>query len=484
MQIYESIPDKPGVYLMKDISGKIIYIGKAASLQDRVRSYFRENARHSPKVAAMVRSIASIDYHLTPGELEALILESSLIKKYRPKYNIELKDDKSYPYIKLTLNETWPRILLTRRILPDGARYFGPYVAGSVRRIIKVLTGRFHIRDCNIDLGKAPGRPCLKYQLGICAGPCAGNVSPEKYTEITENVKKILEGRQQRIKSELKEKMEKASKILDFETAAELRDRLHLMDLLSQQAEHKLELTGIAKAESRQQILRKAILELKNRMKIDRELRRIEAFDISTMAGESAVGSLVVFQDGYPEKKSYRHFKIKRTSGQDDFAMLFEIVERTYRRRLDESGVLPDLILADGGKGQLNSVKTVLKRLGLDYLPVAGIAKKNEEIFLPAQSVPLVLPKDSAALHLIQHIRDEAHRFALKYHVILERKRLAVSCLDRIPGIGSKKKTALLRHFQSIDSIRSASVEKLVKVPGITASLAEKIKSCVTVIKQ
>lgn len=579
------LPEKPGVYLMHDASGKVIYVGKAVVLKNRVRSYFRNLASHTPKVKAMVAKIAEIETIVTSSEVEALILECNLIKKYRPRYNISLKDDKTYPYLKVTLQEDFPRLYVTRRQLRDGARYYGPYAdAGAMHATVKLLRSMFPLRTCrkmNVD------RPCLNYHIKRCLAPCAGYISKADYHKMIKSVCMVLDGRTTELERDLKQQMQEAADNYAFEEAARLRDQLQAvarlneaqkavtnnggdMDIfglgqdmtglcvqlffvrkgkligrdnffmpdggdtpqevmtafvkqyyneatfipkevvlpyLPEEDEKQLIETWLAdKAQRRVELLlpqrgvkkdllklanenavkllnerlRKGSLSLKNDLQAAEELQqalglehpleRMDCFDISHTQGSETVASMVVFRNGTSSKKDYRRYKIVSAEGKpDDFKSMQEVVYRRYRDYED----LPSLVVIDGGKGQLSSALEVIRGLGLDDLPVVGLAKREEEIFKPHQSESIMLDREGAALHLIQRIRDEAHRFAITYHRKLRGKRNLVSVLDHAEGIGPKRRQELWKAFKTLDAMRAASVEELAAVEGMNHAAAQ-----------
>ncbi|XEQ94201.1 UvrABC system protein C [Sporomusa carbonis] len=581
------LPDKPGVYLMKDDKGRIIYVGKAVNLKNRVRSYFQSSRNHSPKVLALVARIADLEYIITASEIEALILECNLIKKHRPKYNISLRDDKTYPYIKIT-NEDYPRVYATRKVQKDGARYFGPYTsAGAVHETLRLLKSLFPLRSCrNLDAK----RPCLEHHIKRCLAPCTGNVDKAAYGEMIKAVSLLLEGRSDAVVKNLKRRMAEAAEKLEFEQAARLRDQLaavekviekqnivtgsgdqdaiglarsaagtcaqvffirsgkmvgrdHFMlaggehetdeDILaafvkqyySQAAfipreillpfelaeQHllaewlssvkggrvqvetpkrgtKKDLVNMAAGNAatvlEEQAARLeadtdktagAAAELGRHLGLPAAPERIECFDISHIQGSETVASMVVFEGGQPNKNEYRRYKLKTVEGKpDDFKSMQEVVGRRYRDALGK-GPVPDLIIIDGGKGQLNAALPVIRAAGLIEVPVVGLAKEFEHIFREGISEPLILPRHSQALYLVQRIRDEAHRFAITYHRKLRSKRNMVSVLDHIPGIGSKRRKALWDHFGSLAKIKAAEVEELAAVPGMTTPAAEAV---------
>lgn len=579
------LPEKPGVYLMHDASGKVIYVGKAVVLKNRVRSYFRNLASHTPKVKAMVARIAEIETIVTSSEVEALILECNLIKKYRPRYNISLKDDKTYPYLKVTMQEDFPRLYVTRRQMRDGARYYGPYAdAGAMHATVKLLRSMFPLRTCR---KMNPDRPCLNYHIKRCLAPCAGYISKADYHKMIKSVCMVLDGRTTELERDLKQQMQEAADNYAFEEAARLRDQLQAvarlneaqkavtnnggdMDIfglgqdmtglcvqlffvrkgkligrdnffmpdggdtpqevmtafvkqyyneatfipkevvlpyLPEEDEKQLIETWLAdKAQRRVELLlpqrgvkkdllklanenavkllnerlRKGSLSLKNDLQAAEELQqalglehpleRMDCFDISHTQGSETVASMVVFRNGTSSKKDYRRYKIVSAEGKpDDFKSMQEVVYRRYRDYED----LPSLVVIDGGKGQLSSALEVIRGLGLDDLPVVGLAKREEEIFKPHQSESIMLDREGAALHLIQRIRDEAHRFAITYHRKLRGKRNLVSVLDHVEGIGLKRRQELWKAFKTLDAMRAASVEELAAVEGMNHAAAQ-----------
>ncbi len=571
----KKLPDSPGVYLMKDKDDNVIYVGKAASLRDRVSQYFREQG--SPKTRMLVQNIKGLDYIVTGNEVEALVLESNLIKEHRPRYNVRLRDDKAYPFIKIT-NEDYPRICIARRREQDGAQYFGPYPSSkAVRELIRMASG-FGIRRCK---KKLPCPPCLNFHIKQCAAPCLGEVTKEEYLDIIRNVTDFLKGKRSQLIQSLTEEMKRFSEAQEYEAAARIRDQVNALEELSERqrvnapgkkeqdviayaisgsigsiqvfhiAQGKLKgretfsvntagsdeaevlssfikqhyqdieppqeiiirveiedeailrwlmeketklktpknkvetgLMNLAQENARLLLNMKVTAESKDKNQALLDLRKalnlpaaptlIEAFDISNISGTNATGSLVAFTNGEPDKKNYRMFRIKTIEGADDFAMMGEVVGRAYSRRKEEGKKMPDLVLVDGGKGQLNVALSAISRIGLK-LNTAALAKEFEYIFLPEREMPVILPKDSPALQLLQRIRDEAHRFALGYHRKLRGKKLRESALDGIAGIGEKKKSALLRHFGSVEKIKTAEVSEIGKVPGISRKDADAV---------
>ncbi|GLI19704.1 UvrABC system protein C [Tepidanaerobacter syntrophicus] len=590
-------PEKPGVYIMKDKRGRIIYIGKAVSLKNRVRSYFQSPKNLPVKVASMVPKIENIEYIVTDSEVEALILECNLIKFNRPKYNILLRDDKQYPYIKIATSQPFPRLEVVRRVKKDGARYFGPYAdVGAMREAIDVINKVFPIRSCKKDLSQVPlkERPCLNYYIKRCLAPCQGSVEQEEYDEMIKNIIMFLEGKQETLIKQLREKMEEEAAKLDFEKAAILRDQISaLQKVLEEQkivstdmtdqdiiamargidtvciqvffvregklverepfilsntkgAERKEILTAFVKqfynntnfipkeiiieeeiddkttiqewlygkkgskvyisipkrgekkklaemvAENAriylEQIENKDEREKLKNMQALEELQkylglkdiphRIEAFDISNTQGTESVASMVVFEEGQPKKEDYRKFKIKTVEGPNDFESMREVIFRRFKRAIlgdEKFNNLPDLLLIDGGKGQLRYVREALRELGLESIFTIGLAKEFEHIFVEGKEEPIVLPEDSEALYLVQRVRDEAHRFAITFHRSLRSKRNLKSALDDIPGIGKARRLALFKTFGSLEGIRQASVEELAGAPGMNKKAAQAV---------
>lgn len=583
----ENLPKLPGVYLFKNKNDKVIYIGKAKSLHHRVKSYFSPNI-NSVKIEALVSKISDIDVIVTDNEVEALILESNLIKQYKPRYNVNLKDDKSYPYIVIT-NEDYPQVYPTRRIVMDGSKYFGPYTeVKTMKHALKVLRDVFKIRSCKYNLTeesirKGKYKVCLDYHIKKCDGPCEGLISKEDYNKMILEVEQVLKGNIDSLMESLKEEMIELSTQLKFEKAAEIRNKLEslqvyannqkvvsqelidrdivtfaadipdgvsaifnirkgklvgrkkftfsynldlpesvvIADLLrniysnpveipdqiivSELPEEKAMIENWLKEKSGKKVKiltpksnqeinslinlckQNAVYDLNEiklqRMKKDgsipyvlkslqRDLYlskppiRIECFDISTLQGADTVASLVVFENGKPKKSGYRKFIIKTVKGPDDFASMSEVIERHYKRLLEENKPLPDLIMVDGGKGQLNSAIKILKKLGLTNINVIGLAKRLEEIFLPDKKDSIQIPKTSSSLKLLQQIRDEAHRFAITFHRQKREKRIIKSELEEIKGIGSKTIQTLLKEFGSVAQIKCSTLEQIAKIVG------------------
>jgi excinuclease ABC subunit C len=400
------LPDSTGVYLLKDKDRRIIYIGKANNIRKRLLSHAK---------SGMAQKIFKIDFIKASSELDALILEAKLIKKHMPRYNISLRDDKQYPYIKIT-KEAFPKIQLVRGIADDGAKYFGPFMGGSARQLIAVASRIFGIRRCAPSPLKKRKQPCLDYYIKRCPGPCVGRISKNKYAASVKDVTDLFTKGLSRTIENMKLQMEKASQKEDFETAAELRNRIGWL-IRSESRSY----SGSKQFISGPKETKNALIELKELLGLKTIPRRIEAFDISNLGASNTVASMAVFKDGKPFKEHYRRFKISKKNTPDDTLSMNEVVFRRYAKSLSKSLPLPDLILIDGGKGQLNSAIKALKEAGVD-LPAIGLAKRLEEIFTKENSAPIILPKDSPALHLLQHIRDEAHRFAVKYHKLRRKK--------------------------------------------------------------
>ncbi len=490
------LPDTSGVYFFKNKDDKILYIGKANSLKDRVSSYFNNIPRHSPKINRMIKEIVDLEYIPTSSEAEALILESKMIKDNRPYYNSQLKDDKSYPYIQITIDQEFPQIFFHRKVKQkekeDKSLYFGPFVdAAATREAVKLLRKTFRIRGCRKKISER-SRICLDYQLGLCSAPCAQMIDQREYQKRVKEACLVLEGKQKKLLFELYQEMKRASYQLDYEKAAKIRDRIKSieeilsssgLDSLSLKDRTKYSLRKIKEIEDEQRekgVM--AIYDLKEKLDLKTLPERIEAFDISNIQGELAVGSLVVFEKGRPKKEDYRRFRVKRIKAIDDYAMLQEVTERRYQRLLSEGKPLPDLILIDGGKGQLTAVNQILDKLNLK-LPLISLAKKEEEIFKLGSDKAIILPPDSASLFLVKKIRDEAHRFAVTYHRRIRDKELRNSKLDLIPGVGKKRKRILLEHFQNLEEIEQASVTEISRLPGFGKKIAEKIKTVLEVRK-
>lgn len=467
----KALPTSPGVYIMKDQKGAVLYVGKAGNMRKRVSSYFYPNKRLYGRLESMVAQVCRIDHIPTISEAEALVYENSLIKQLKPKYNVLLRDDKSYPRLKLTINEEFPRLFITRKKLDDGALYYGPYTNGwLLKEALKELRRAFPLRTC----GKMPKSPCLNYHLRQCMAPCSGAIDKAAYAEIVSELKLFLDKGRAGLLKALSEKMLEAAKAERFEEAARIRLRIEALSSM--------------KKESVRYIPADESDELKKMLGLDVPLETIEAFDVSNIMGESAVGSMITFCRGRPRKSGYRKFRIKAVTGVDDYSMMREIVRRRYERVIEEKARLPDLILIDGGKGHLSAALEELERLGLGNIAVVGLAKparlqemssraggESEHIYRKGVSEPLVLPRDSKALHLLERIRDEAHRFAIGYHKSLRSRKMGFSELDEVPGIGPKRKKALLERFGSVEKIKAADLGALLAVEGINEKSAKSL---------
>lgn len=588
----KKLPASPGVYLMKDRDNNIIYVGKAVSLKNRVRQYFQSSRNHSKKVVSMVKNIDSFEYIITDSEVEALILECNLIKKYKPKYNILLKDDKTYPYIKVTVNEDFPRVLKVRKILKDKAKYFGPYTnVSAVNDVLDLIRDIYPIRTCNIDIDRAIRtgmRPCLNYHIKKCTGPCTGYDIKEDYKSMIDEIIMFLQGKEEKLVTMFEDKMKKAAMDLDFENAAIYRDKINSLNEVAQKQKisklqsdndqdviamanfdqeacvqiffirngkisgrERFMLDGIKdndrseilgsfvkqfymsqeyvpkeliveeeifdqeiiaqmlsskrgsnvsikvpkKGEKRALVLmvRKnadeylvkfddlkkkkyqkslgALDELKAVLDIESDLHRIEAYDISNIQGVDSIGTMVVYTDGIKDKKEYRRFKIKTVEGPDDYASMAEVLDRRLKH-----GKLPDLILLDGGKGQVSAVKRVLKDNGLE-IPLWGMYKddRHRTKGLINSDKTIELDRTSSLYRFVYGIQEEVHGYSISYHRSLRDKKLTKSILDDVPGIGPKRKLALISKFKDIDKIRSASIDEIMEVDGISKKIAEDI---------
>jgi excinuclease ABC subunit C len=570
------LPGSPGVYLFKNEHGDIIYIGKAAVLADRVRSYFQKGADHNPKTSLLVSHITDVETMVTRSELEALILESNLVKRHKPRFNIVLRDDKQYPYVRLPIKDDFPRLSIVRRVQKDGALYYGPYTpANALRETLKVIKHVFPLATCTIDIDGTADRACIEFEIKRCMAPCTGNQSKEEYHQIVKQVRQFLEGRDRELLDDLRARMEAAAEQEEFEEAARLRDRLFKIErMLEKQritqtsatdqdviglarqgsavdlqilfvrgglligrkdffwpqsaevsdeelvhsaieqfynkdgqpprevlvpidledaaliqqwlsdkrgesvrvrspergAKHQLVLlaeenaaVAVADHLRDEELDRQAGEELKRWLRLERAPRRIEGFDISNTMGDQSVASMVVWEDGQMKKADYRRFKIRTVTGANDFASMKEVVTRRYAR--EENLAQPDLILIDGGLGQLAAALEGLKEVGQQGVPILGLAKargdKEERVFLAGRKNPIVLKPQSPSTHLLQRIRDEAHRFAITFHRKLRGKSLVGSRLDQVIGIGEIRRNQLLEKFGSLDKLASASDEAL-----------------------
>ncbi|MEA3328887.1 MAG: excinuclease ABC subunit UvrC [Candidatus Omnitrophota bacterium] len=453
-----NLPNLPGVYLLKDRKDEIIYIGKASRLKNRVVSYFRPDKSPSLKRQALSAATTGLDYMTTDTEVDALLLEASLIKRHRPKYNVMLKDDKSYPYLKLTSNEDFPRLFITRNRKDDKADYFGPYTdVKLLRKAIALMRRIFPLRKCRL----LPSKSCLDYQIGQCLAPCIGKVSVKDYRQLVNEVVLFLKGRRKKLIDDLVDKMNYASRIKSFEEAAKLRDRI---DMLSKVAGKKRRPDIAGQTEELKEIL--GLFELP---------RRIFAYDISDIQGSFACGVRVSFYGAKADKAGYRRFRIKEADTRNDYQMMKEVVKRSLKGLAEKSEPLPDLIIIDGGKGHLGVVRQELDNLGFKDIPAISIAKKLDHIFTSLKQSPLVLPPTSKALQMVQRIRDEAHRFAIFYHHSLRKKSVSQSELDQIKGVGPLRKKELINYFGSLSKVKRARLAGLVKVNKIDRQTAGNI---------
>ena len=444
------------MYLFRDRNGKLLYVGKANSLRRRVGSYFLRAGRLSPRVEHMVSMIRDVEARPTASEAEALLLEAQLIKDEKPRYNVIFRDDKSYPMLKVT-HEPFPRLMVTRRRLNDGARYFGPYPdAGRMREAVQFLRRVFPLRTCTVF----PETPCLEYHLGQCLAPCAKYITPQNYQRIVDDLIAFLEGKRDQLLRDLSRRMQQAARGKRFEDAARLRDQIQA-------------LTSVIAAKDKSSTAG-PLEQLQAALKLPALPRRLEAFDISHVFGEASVGSMVVFLDARPRKAHYRKFRIETVQGIDDYKMMREVIRRRYRGSLSATLPLPDLIVVDGGKGQLSAACDELAALGLTR-PAIGLAKRFEHIFVPSTSQPIVLLPTSPVLHVLQHLRDEAHRFAITYHRRLRRGTASASTLDAVRGIGPVRKRALLRTFGSLRAVAQAGPEAVARTAGLPRQVAEDV---------
>lgn len=624
--VLKALPSRPGVYIFRAARDRVIYVGKAASLRNRVRSYFGATHSFEPKVRRLVEQIEEVDFILTGTVQEALLLEATLIKRHQPFFNVRLKDDKHYPYLKIDLKETWPRVEIARRVQDDGSKYFGPFAsAGSVRRSLDLVKKLFPWRSCTKAITGTDPRPCLDYFIHRCIGPCASLCTKEEYDEVIGQTIMFLEGKQEEIARDLRRTMQQASQDLEYERASRLRDQIRAIERTTERqvmevrdrtdmdafglareeqeafvqvwfvrhgnviGRDNFQLDGTAEepdevvlasfieqfyesaayvpprvllpfdiadrdlieaalSERRGRPVRlwmpergekkiivqraienarealqqararwmadsakkeQALQEIQDELNLSALPRRIECYDISNIQGTSAVGSMVVFIDGHQRPAEYRRFRIKGVAGANDFAMMQEVLKRRFWRQrreteaegandpeaeqlpdlnadraltdagqpeYDESfGAVPDLLIVDGGKGQVSAAHDALRNLGMGHVPLAGLAKRFEELYVKDVSEPIILERTSQALYLVQRIRDEAHRFAVTYHRDVRKKSGIRSALDEIPGVGPKRKKALLRKFGSVKAVRAASVDEIASTPGFTRAAAEKL---------
>ena len=471
------LPHKPGIYLMKDRLGTVIYVGKARDLRKRVSQYFHPSRRMGwdVKFRALVDAIHDFDVHTVRGEAEALLLESRLIKQFKPRYNVSFRDDKNFLLIKVNLNDPIPRFTFARLRQQDGAKYFGPFVSsGACRRTITMLRKKFNLRGCRpLNPTERDYKHCLYGHLQHCSAPCVGKVTLDEYRQKVNEACHYLEGQTGEWEKELNAKMQNAADSLDYEKAARYRDMIS--DLR--------ETTRKSRKFTRMPVKLPGAIDpgrdlaaLGQALGLDSPPERIEGFDISNISGTFMVASMVSFLGGKPDRAQYRRFRMKSVLAQDDFACMAETVRRRYSRLQREARPMPDLILIDGGKGQLGMACRELAKLGLEHVPVIGLAKEFEEIYRPGESAPLRLGLDSGALKLLQRVRDESHRFANAYNAELRLKKISESILDELPGIGDNRKAALLKKFGSVQRLRKASLKDIQQVPGFGKKSAEALK--------
>ena len=468
------LPNKPGVYLMRDKLGRVIYVGKARSLRKRVGQYFHPSRRYAwdPKTRALIESIADLETFVVKSEPEALLLEGKLIKEYKPRYNAMFKDDKRFLMVKVSLNEPYPRFKFARLKKDDGARYFGPFAhAGSVRLAMQWIRKTYGVL---VQGTGAPKEKDLKYSTYLVPVPLK-DMPPEEYLRRVELACDFLDGKNKEAISQLELEMQQAAKEMQFEKAAQLRDVVASLREIGRAAHERKFARDPAIAGSKIDP-QAEMAELQRVLGLSTLPSHIEGFDISTISGTLSVASTVCFRDGKAHKEHYRHYRIKTVEGSDDFASMAEVVGRRYARVRAEGGTLPDLVMVDGGKGQLMSALRALWKLEIRDLPVVGLAKQMEEIHVVDQALPIRLPGNSPALHLIQRLRDEAHRFANAYHQKLRKRRVQESVLDEFPGLGEKRKLALLQHFGSIQRLREASADEIAEVSRVGQKLAAALK--------
>ena len=466
------IPDSPGVYLFKGKESVIIYIGKAASLKKRVRSYFSSDS--SCKKSILRGSILDVDFVLTSDEPTALLLEAALVKRYSPKFNVLLKDDKSYPRLKLSVNEEYPRLMVVRKIKSDGALYFGPYTnAKLLNEAVKSLRRTFPLRTCRKMPQGNQKKGCLDMHIGQCLAPCINDKKID-YLGVVDELKLFLEGRQEDLLGVLSKNMKAASDDKDYEKAANIRDRISALSSLLSGQRYSKEALSLSLAKTDKQAA-EGLEELRSLLGLLRMPDTIEAFDVSNISGKEATGSMVCFKGARPYKHAYMHFQIKTVDVIDDYNMMREIVARRYRKLLREKGALPDLIVIDGGRGHLSAAKAQLRALKIMNIPVIGIAKNPDKLYAHEKKDPMLLGNFSKALLLCQRIRDEAHRFAITYHRLLRNKKAKFSELDRIKGIGPRRKAGLIKYFGSLDKVKQADINQLKKVDFIDGKEAKVI---------
>ncbi len=481
------LPHKPGVYLMKDRFGTVIYVGKARDLRRRVSQYFHPSRRHAwdLKLQALVEAIQDFDIHQVQSEPESLLLEGRLIKEFKPRYNISFKDDKRFLLIKVNLNDAIPNFVITRIKKDDAARYFGPFVDSvAARKTLDIARKQFFLRSCKAFCpNETDYKHCMYGHLKFCTAPCIHNVSPEQYHLQVNAACDFMDGQIGNIREQLEREMIAASEALNFEKAAQLRDAIASLQVSTQKNRTFERLPYTLPIAIHPQ---DDVIELGQILELPEPPYRIEGYDISNISGTFSVASMVSFYKGRPDNSNYRRFRIKTVLQQNDFACMAEVIERRYRRIKNEiaQGIkdryFPDLIVVDGGQGQVNAAKEVLDHLGLNQIPLIGLAKKLEEIYRPFRKDVLLLDHNVGALKLLQRIRDESHRFANTYNAQLRLRKIDESLLDEFPGIGEQRKMALLKHFGSVKRLKLASEEEIAKVPGFASQMASKLKAFLT----
>lgn len=472
----QDLPEKPGCYLMRDRRGKIIYIGKALSLRKRVQSYFRSGtwAKADPKLRGLIRSVDDFDILVLRNEAEALLTEGQLIKDYKPRYNVDLRDDKRFPMLKIDPNEPWPQFKAVRIRRDDGAIYLGPYVnSPATRAAMDFVEKHFGLRKCRPRVpGPEDHRHCINDIVRYCSAPCVGRIARDEYGGRVEEACAFLRGEKPALLEEIRERMAVAAEAHRFEEAAALRDTWFNLKEICNQRARVMSTPAIKKEDALA-----GITELQRLLGLAAPPRRIECHDISNISGTLAVASLVCAVDGVPSPSRYRHFRIKTVHQSDDPAMMAEVIRRRFTRLQQEGGAAPDLLVVDGGITQLNATLGELAMLGVSGIPVIGLAKQFEEIVRPTGLPTLRLPSDSKALYVLQRLRDEAHRFALAYHRKLRARLVRESALDAVPGLGDKRKATLLTYFGSVLRLQRATEEDVAAVPGIGPAMAAEIKA-------
>lgn len=476
----QDIPDKPGVYVFRSAAGEVIYVGKAKSLRRRLASYFQPSRRRTAdaKLRSLINSIAQYEILTVQSESEALLLEERLIKQYGPRYNVELRDDKRFLLVKIDPSEQFPRLTLARLQKDDGSTYFGPFPrAGVLRQTLDFLNRHFGLRSCPTrDPTPGDHRHCLQHVVRKCCTPCLGDVSKDAYGERLAAAMRVLEGNTREILTRLDQRMRRLASQSKFEEAARVRDMIENLRALCDPRQRRFRravLQGEGGTAGREQVV-----DLQRALGLRPLPTHIECFDVSNIAGRLAVGSMVCFRNGKPSTRDYRRFRIRRVEGANDPAMMKELISRRYGRRVEGDAELPDLIVVDGGVAQLNAALEALAECGAPAVPVLGLAKKREEIYLPGRSAPIVLSRHRGGLRLLQALRDEAHRFALTYHRDLRRRRIADSVLVEVPGIGKTRCGQLLRTFGSVKRLAQSSAEEITAaVPGVGPKLAAQVLS-------